>query len=390
MLGYTSSAADRLLGQPMFQVLSRIKAKEQEGYDIIHFEIGDPDFDTPKNIVDAACEALRRGETHYADSMGLYEFRKLICENNLKTRGFKPDINQVLIAPGANILIYYAVACLVNQGEEVILPDPSFSTYNSVLNLCGAKGVPIPLKKENGFRLQPDDVRRHITDKTKLIIVNSPHNPTGAVMTAEELTGIAEIAIENGIYLYSDEIYSRMNYGEIPFFSPSMIDNCKTNVIVANGFSKAFAMTGWRLGTCVGPQAVIEKMALLLETTSSCVSPFIQRAGMEAIQGSQDSVLEMVRKYHRRRDLLVAGLNSIPRIHCLLPEGAFYVFPDIRQTGLTSKMFAQKALDIAGVGLLPGSDFGPSGEGFVRLCYATSEENIEKGIDRLKRMVRTI
>lgn len=384
---YLSDAAKRLMGQPMFKVLSAIKDKERNGHDIVHFEIGDPDFNTPANVVEAACQSLKNGETHYTDSKGLYEFREIICKNNLKSRGFEPDLDQVMVSPGANMLIFYAVACLVNPGEEVLVPDPGFPTYEAVLRLCQAKMVTVPLRKENGFRMQPADVKDRITDKTRLIIVNSPNNPTGAVMTESELREITEIAKQHNVFVYSDEIYSRLNYGDIPFFSPGSIDHCKENVIIANGFSKAFAMTGWRLGTCIAPKELTEKMALLLETTSSCVSPFLQRAGMEAINGDQNDVRHMMEVYHRRRDVLVEGLNSIPNIHCLTPEGAFYVFPDIRETGLTSAEFARMALEVANVGLLPGNDFGPSGEGFVRLCYATSEDRIQEGIERLRKMV---
>lgn len=384
---YLSDAAKRLMGQPMFKVLSAIKDKERNGYDIVHFEIGDPDFNTPANVVEAACQSLKNGETHYTDSKGLYEFREMICKNNLKSRGFEPELDQVMVSPGANMLIFYAVACLVNPGEEVLVPDPGFPTYEAVLRLCQAKMVTVPLRKESGFRMQPADVKERITDKTRLIIVNSPNNPTGAVMTEKELREITEIAKQHNVFVYSDEIYSRLNYGDIPFFSPGSIDHCKENVIIANGFSKAFAMTGWRLGTCIAPKELTEKMALLLETTSSCVSPFLQRAGIEAINGEQNDVRHMMEVYHRRRDVLVEGLNSIPHIHCLTPEGAFYVFPDIRETGLTSAEFARMALEVANVGLLPGSDFGPSGEGFVRLCYATSEDRIQEGIERLRKMV---
>lgn len=384
---YLSDAAKRLMGQPMFKVLSAIKDKERNGYDIVHFEIGDPDFNTPANVVEAACQSLKNGETHYTDSKGLYEFREMICKNNLKSRGFEPELDQVMVSPGANMLIFYAVACLVNPGEEVLVPDPGFPTYEAVLSLCQAKMVTVPLRKENGFRMQPADVKDRITDKTRLIIVNSPNNPTGAVMTESELREITEIAKQHNVFVYSDEIYSRLNYGDIPFFSPGSIDHCKENVIIANGFSKAFAMTGWRLGTCIAPKELTEKMALLLETTSSCVSPFLQRAGIEAINGDQNDVRHMMEVYHRRRDVLVEGLNSIPHIHCLTPEGAFYVFPDIRETGLTSAEFARMALEVANVGLLPGNDFGPSGEGFVRLCYATSEDRIQEGIERLRKMV---
>ena len=244
-----SDAANLLEGQPMFKILSRIKELEREGKHIVHFEIGDPDFETPRNVIDASIKALNNGSTHYSDSLGDYDFRKLICENNLKTRGFQPDINQVLVTPGANIIIYYAVRCLVNPGDEVIVQDPCFPTYLSVFKFCGVKPVFVPLKKENEFRLDPNDLKEKITDKTRLIILNNPHNPTGSVMLPEELEAIGKIALTNDIYLYCDEIYSRMNYGETPFYSPSILDGCKNRIIVANGFSKAFAMTGWRLGT---------------------------------------------------------------------------------------------------------------------------------------------
>ena len=387
-MGYRlSEAAHRLKGQPMFKVLSKIKEMERQGINVVHFEIGDPDFSTPKSIVEAACKSMREGMTHYTDSMGRYEFRDLIARNNLKTRGFRPDIEQVLVTPSANMIIYYAVQCLVNPGDEVIVQDPCFPTYEAVFSLCGVKGVPVALKEENEFRLNPIDVEKAITNRTRMIIVNSPQNPTGAVMYPEELRRIAEICIENGIYLYSDEVYARMNYGNVPFFSPSQVDSCKKYVIVANGFSKAFAMTGWRLGVCIAPQDVIEKMGLLLQTTASCVSGFIQEGGMEAIRGSQDEVLEMVRIYKERRDFLVKGLNNIPGINCLYPAGAFYVFPNIKGTGLTSREFAMQALEKAHVGLLPGTDFGLSGEGFVRLCYATDISEIKEGLKRLRLFV---
>ena len=382
-----SDAANLLEGQPMFKILSRIKELEREGKHIVHFEIGDPDFNTPQNIVNASINALNDNLTHYSDSLGDYEFRELICKNNLNSRGFEPDIDQVLVTPGANIIIYYAVRCLVNPGDEVIVQDPCFPTYLSVFKFCGVKPVFVPLKKENEFRLDPNDLREKITDKTRLIIINSPHNPTGSIMLPEELKEVGKIALENDIYLYCDEIYSRMNYGETPFYSPSILDECKNRIIVANGFSKAFAMTGWRLGTVIGPKKVIAKMGLLLQTTSSCVSSFIQKAGMEAINGNQKEVIKMMEEYKERRDLIVKGLNSIDKISCLNPGGAFYVFPDIRETGLTSQEFAVQLLESKGVGVCAGADFGAAGEGFVRLCYATSQDEIKEGIKRIKEFV---
>lgn len=382
-----ADAAKQIKGQPMFKILSRIKELEREGRHIVHFEIGDPDFNTPTNIVEAGKKALDNGYTHYSDSMGDHEFRELICENNVKSRGFKPDIDQVLVLPGANMMIYYAVRCLVNPGDEVIVQEPCFPTYLSVFDFCGVKPVFVPLKEENEFRMDPKELRAKITDKTRLIIVNSPHNPTGAIMKPEELEEIGRIALENKIFLYCDEIYSRLNYGDVPFYSPSVLDQCKDYILVANGFSKAFAMTGWRLGTGIGPSDVIERMGMLLQTTSSCVPSFIQKAGIEAISGDQSEVRKMMKTYKRRRDILVKGLNDIPKISCLNPGGAFYVFPNIKKIGISSDEFAIRVLEEAGVGLCSGRDFGPSGEGYVRLCYANSEDEIVEGIKRIKEFV---
>lgn len=379
-----SDAAGKLQGQPMFKILSRIRELERAGRDIVHFEIGDPDFPAPENITAALKKALDDGFTHYTDSMGDYEFRKAVAENNLHTRGFKPDIEQVLVTPGANILISYAVRCLVNPGDEVIVQDPCFPTYLSVFRFCGARPVFVPLYEEKEYRLDPKDLEKKITDRTRLIIVNSPHNPTGAVMRKEELEEIAQMALNRGIYLYLDEIYSRMNYGDTPFYSPSVIDRCRERLIVANGFSKAFAMTGFRLGVGIGPADVMEKMGLLLETTSSCVPPFIQKAGMEAVSGSQDRVRRMMEAYKRRRDILVDGLNSIRGISCLRPGGAFYVFPNIKQTGLSGREFAFRLLEEAGAGVCPGEDFGSCGRDHVRLCYADSEDSIAEGLRRIR------
>jgi len=373
----------------MFKVLSKVKEMERAGKNIIHFEIGDPDFSTPKTIINAACTALQNNETHYTDSMGLRDFRETICQATLHSRGFLPTLNQVLVAPGANILIYYAVACLTDPGDEVIVPDPGFPTYYSVLNFCGAKAIPVPLKEENAFRMNPKDVEAAITPKTRLIILNSPQNPTGSLMTPEEIEAIAELAKKYNIYIFSDEVYVRMCFDpEIPFKSPSFLDQCNERTIVANGFSKAFAMTGWRLGVAIGPEPVIEKMSLLLQTTSSCVSPFIQRAGIEAISGDQSDVQFMCATYKKRRDLLVDGLNAIPGITCLKPGGAMYVFPNIKDTGLTSQAFADFCLEEAGIALLPGTNFGDYGEGYVRLCYAISEDQIKEGLRRLDAAIR--
>lgn len=380
-----SQAAGRLQGQPMFKVLARVLEMERQGRDIAHFEIGDPDFPSPPNVVDAACRALHDGYTHYTDSLGLLEFRETVCEATQHSRGFKPGLDQILVTPGANIIIYYAIRCLVDPGDEVIVPDPGFPTYSAAIQLCGAIPVPVPLTETNEFRMNPADVQRRLTDRTRLIIVNSPQNPTGAVMTRAELDAIYDLAAAHDLYLLSDEIYARMIYdGRDKFYSPSARDACRERTLITNGFSKAFAMTGWRLGCALGPADVIAKMGLMLQTTSSCVAPFVQKAGIEALRGSQDAVWAMMREYKARRDLLVAGLNRLPGITCLMPGGAFYVFPNITRTGMDDELFADVMLREAGVALLPGSNFGVHGHGYVRLCYAQSRANIEKGLERMQ------
>lgn len=381
-----SSAAYNILGQPMFQVLSKIKEKERSGINVVHFEIGDPDFPSPPNVIEAGYEALRNGYTHYADSLGDFELRNEIVRFNKETRGFTPDISQVLVAAGANPIIFYATACVANPGDEVIIPDPCFSTYISVMRFLGVKIVPIPLKEENYFRMSPDDVKQAITKRTKMIILNSPNNPTGAVMTKDELDTISKLSRDNGIYLYLDEIYRELTYSKEEMYSPSVLDECKEYTIVADGFSKAYAMTGWRLGYSIAPSKLTAKMGLLLETIASCTPPFVQKAGIEALKNGHEYVDMMREAYRKRRDSIVDGLNTIDGISCLKPQGAFYVFANIKDTGLSSKAFADIALEKCNVGLVAGTDFGSSCEGFVRLCYAQSEEKIQEGIKRLKKI----
>lgn len=378
-----SDAALNIDGQPMFKYLDRARKLEQQGRSMIHMEIGDPDFSTPHNITMAAFKALAEGKTHYTSSWGDLEFREAIRDATLSSRGFYPDLNQVLVLPGANIGIFYAVFCLCDPGTEVLVPDPGFATYYSSIKMCGVSAVRVPLKEEHGFRMQAEDVRKLITDKTRLLILNSPNNPTGAVMTKEELKAIYDLCVEKDIYLYSDEIYSRMIYDDYEFTSPSQYDKCMTHVILSNGFSKAFAMTGWRLGCLIGPAEVMERMAALLQTTSSCVSSFIQSAGTEAIRGPQDAVYKMMFEYKQRRDLLVSGLNTIKGFNCQTPGGAFYVFPNITETGLTDVEVCEQLMDKAGVVTVPGSCFGEHGAGHIRLCYATDMYSIKSALNRI-------
>ena len=374
----------------MFKLLDKIKKLESNGKDIIHFEIGDPDFDTPKNISDATIDALKNGNTHYVSSFGLVEFRQKIREYIEKSRGFKPTLEQVLVTPGANIVIFYAINCLVDPGEEIIFPDPGFPTYSAAIKMCNASPVRIPLLESNEFRMNPDDIEKSITKKTKMIIINSPQNPTGSVMTKDEIKATYEIAEKHDLFLYSDEIYSKLIYDNNKYSSPSIFDKCKDRTILADGFSKAYAMTGWRLGSVVGPSDIIEKMQLLLETTSSCVPPFIQKAGIEAIDGDQTFHEYMHNEYRKRRDLIVRELNSIESINCVMPGGAFYVFINIKKTNMTSEQFCDYILEDANVAILPGTSFGRFGEGYVRMCYAVKQELIVDAVERIRNSVKKL
>ena len=382
-----SELSNRIDGQPMFKLLDKVKKLELEGKNIIHFEIGDPDFETPKNISDAGINAIKNGFTHYVSSFGLTEFRHKICETTEKSRGFKPNLDQVLVTPGANIAIFYAISCVANPGEEVIVPDPGFPTYYSTIKMCNVKAIRVPLLESNKFRMNPKDIEDSITEKTRMIIINSPQNPTGSVMTNDEIKMTYEIAQKHDLYLYSDEIYARMVYKDSVFNSPSVYDKCKERTIISNGFSKAFAMTGWRLGAVIGPSNVIEKMRLLLETTSSCVPPFIQKAGIEAIEGEQTSQKIMYSEYEKRRNMIVDGINSIPGLNCIIPGGAFYVFVNIKKTGMTSETFCEYMLEDSGVAMLPGTSFGQFGEGFIRICYAVGQNEIKDALERIKKSI---
>ena len=381
MKGFTQEA-QRLTGQAAFKVLAKAKALERKGVDVLHFEIGEPDFDTPQHIKDAAMKALAEGKTSYVNSWGIPELREAICDEIELTRGFRPDMDQVLVAPGANPVIYFATACLVGKGQNMILQDPGFLTYYSVLDYLGVRGNRVILKEENEFRMDPEDLNDAIDENTSLILMNSPSNPTGGVMTKKEIERVAEIAEEKDIYLLSDEIYSKMTY-DLRHYTPSVRDECRERTIILDGFSKAYAMTGWRLGYCVGPPEVIEKMGLLLQTIVSCTNAFIQYGAIAALKGPQH-ITEMMAEFRERRNVLIAGLNSIPKLKCVNPQGAFYAFPNITGTGMTSQEFADFALEELGVALLPGTAFGPGGEGYVRLSYATCIEDIEKAIERMR------
>ncbi len=381
-----SLIAARLIGQPMFKLLAKIEQMEKEGREIYHFEIGDTDLKAHRHIVEATKLALDNDHTHYVNSMGIRELREVVCEHTEQTLGFRPSIEQVLIMP-ANGIIDCVMRCVVNPGEEVIYPDPGFSTYIAVTNYTGIKKVGVPLKEDNAFHIEVDEIAKRITDKTRLIVINSPQNPTGAVLKKQKLEEIAMLAKEKNLYLLSDEIYSRVVY-DCVHYSPSVVDQCKERTIILNGFAKSYSMPGWRLGYVIGPEELIEKMGLLFQTMYSCTPPFVQYGGISALQGNKDVIDERIQQYKTMRDLMVKKLNEIPGVSCLMPDGAYYVFPNIKGTGMSSAEFADFILERAGVALLPGTCFGEYGEGYIRICFTRRLEIIEEACEMMKKVLK--
>jgi aspartate aminotransferase len=385
--------ADRMaaLGtETAFEVLARAKALERQGKEIIHLEIGEPDFDTPKNIKDAAVKALYGGYTHYVPAAGIPELREAISEYISKTRKIPVDPEEVVVTPGAKPIMFFAILACVNRGEEVLYPNPGFPIYESMINFVEAKPVPIPLKEENDFRLDHEYIKEKITKKTKMIILNSPENPTGGVLTKEDLKVIVDcIAKRDDVIVLSDEIYSRIIY-EGTHESIASLPGMKEKTIILDGFSKTYAMTGWRLGYGVMRKDLAEKIIQLMINSNSCTCAFVQMAGVEALKGPQDSVDKMVAEFRKRREVIVSGLNNIKGITCKKPKGAFYVFPNIKGIGKKSKEFSDYLLNEAGVAVLPGASFGKYGEGYLRISFANSIENIQKALDRISKAVEKL
>ncbi|MDH7564133.1 MAG: pyridoxal phosphate-dependent aminotransferase [Candidatus Bathyarchaeota archaeon] len=372
-----------------FEVLAKAKALEKQGKNIIHLEIGEPDFDTPQNIKDAAFKALKDGYTHYGPSAGLPEFRETITEYVSKTRGIKAEADEVVVTPGAKPIMFFSIFALVNEGEEVLYPNPGFPIYESLINFVDAKPVPIPLKEENDFRLDPEYVKKKITKKTKMIILNYPENPTGGIVTREDLKIIADcIADRDDVFVLADEIYSRIIY-EGKHESIASLPGMKDKTILLDGFSKTYAMTGWRLGYGVMRKDIAQKVAQLMTNSNSCTCTFTQIAGMEALKGPQTEPEKMVAEFKRRREVIVDGLNSIKGISCKKPKGAFYVFPNITGTGMDCRKLGDHLLYNAGVAVLPGTSFGKYGEGHLRLSFANSVENIKKALDRIAKALES-
>ena len=372
----------RLGTETAFEVLVKAKALEAQGRDIVHLEIGEPDFDTPRNIIDAAVDALHKGFTHYGPSAGLPQLREVIAQHVSETRRVNVTPDEVVVVPGGKPITFFSILAFVEQGDEVIYPNPGFPIYESMINYVGAKAVPIRLREELDFRLDVDELVNLINDRTKLIILNSPQNPTGGVLVKTDIERIAAAIGDRNIIVLSDEIYSRLIF-EGEHHSIMSLDGMKERTILLDGFSKTYAMTGWRMGYGVMRADLATHIARLMTNSSSCTASFSQIAGIEALRGPQESVDTMRAEFKRRRDVMVAGLNKIKGFSCRLPHGAFYVFPNVTKTGWLSKKLADALLDDAGVAALSGTAFGDFGEGYLRFSVANSIENIEKALDRV-------
>jgi aspartate aminotransferase len=375
----------RLGSESAFEVLAKARALEAQGRTIVHLEIGEPDFPTPEHIVDAACAALHRGATHYTPAPGIGELRTAIAQITGQHRGHDIRPEQVVVTPGAKPIMFYALLALAQAGDEVICPDPGFPIYQSVINFVGARAVPLPLFEERDFRFDADEFRRLVNERTALVIINAPQNPTGGILTRDDLAVIAEVCVARDIPVLSDEVYEHMLYDD-PFVSISEFPGMSTNerTIILNGFSKTYAMTGWRLGYGVMPFDLAEQVGKLMVNSNSCTAAATQWAGLAALHGPQDSIASMMAAFRSRRDLFVDGLNRIPGITCRLPRGAFYAFANIRGTGMDSRTCASFFLEKAGVACLSGASFGAAGEGYVRFSYASSLENLHEALLRIQ------
>ncbi len=377
---------ERLGTETAFEVLAKAKKLEAEGKKIIHLEIGEPDFDTPENISNAAIDAIKKGFTHYNPSPGLPELRQTIADYMSKTRGLNFTPEEVVVMPGGKPVMFYAILAIVEEGDEVIYPNPGFPIYESMINFIGAKAVPIPLKEEKGFAFDIDEFKSLVTNKTKMVILNTPHNPTGGVLTKDDILKIAEVIRNKDIWVLSDEIYSRLIF-EGEHFSIASVEGFKDRTIILDGYSKYYAMTGWRAGFGVMNKEIAPHIAKLVTNSVSCTNTFVQKACIEALTGPQDSVDKMREEFRARREIIVEGLNSIPGFSCIMPHGAFYAFPNITKTGYKSKDLQDHLLYQAGVASLAGTSFGAYGEGYLRFSYANSRENIKEAIKRIKEVL---
>lgn len=386
---HVAERISRLGTETAFEVLVKARALEAQGRSIIHLEIGEPDFDTPPNIVQAAKDALDNGFTHYGPAAGLPEARQAIADYMNKTRGYNIwDADNVVITPGGKPIMFYGMMAVIDPGDEVIYPNPGFPIYESVINLLGAKPVPLQLREDREFRFDVADLAALITPKTRMLIINSPQNPTGGILTYDDLMKISELAIKHDLIVLSDEIYSQVTYGDFKHTSITEFEGMAERTFVLDGFSKTFAMTGWRLGYGMFPKDMAKVVAKLQTNCTSCTASFSQMAAIEALHDrTLPYVGAFIKEFESRRDAIVAGLNEIPGFRCLKPHGAFYVFPNISETGMTSQQMADFLLNDAGVACLSGTAFGAYGEGFIRFSYANSIDNINEALRRVREAV---
>jgi len=378
-----ASRMSRLGTETAFEVLNRARALEKQGKEIVHLEIGEPDFDTPTNVIEAGVNALRHGWTHYGPSAGLPDLRQTIAEYVSRTRGVPVSSDEVVVVPGGKPIIFFSILALIEEGDEVVYPNPGFPIYESMINYVGGRAIPIPLREERDFSLDVNELASLITDRTRLIILNSPHNPTGGVLTKQEILDVAEAIGDRNIMVLSDEIYSRLIF-EGEDFSIMSVPGFKERTILLDGFSKTYAMTGWRMGYGVMRADLATQVARLMTNSNSCTASFTQMAGIEALRGDQGSVDKMNNEFRRRRDAFVAGINRIKGFSCRMPKGAFYTFPNITKTGWSSKKLADALLEEAGVACLSGTAFGAFGEGYLRFSVANSLENLNKALERIE------
>jgi aspartate aminotransferase len=378
----------RLGTETAFEVLNKARALERQGKTIIHLEIGEPDFDTPKNVVDAGIEALKTGWTHYGPAAGLPELRTAIAEDVERSRGVSVTPDWVVVVPGGKPIIFFTILALADVGDEVIYPNPGFPIYESMINYVGAKAIPVRLHEEKDFSLDVNELANLITDRTRLIILNSPHNPTGGILSKRDIEGIAEAIGDRNIMVMSDEIYSRLMFDGGKHYSIMSEPGFKERTILLDGFSKTYAMTGWRMGYGVMRPDLAAHIARLATNSTSCTASFTQIAGVEALRGSQSTVDVMRAEFQKRRDVFVAGLNRIKGFSCRVPKGAFYVFPNTSKTGWKSKKLADALLEQAGVACLSGTAFGDYGEGYLRFSVANSLENLNKALAQIEQWTK--
>ncbi|MBA3424911.1 MAG: pyridoxal phosphate-dependent aminotransferase [Rubrobacter sp.] len=379
-----------LLGtESAFSVLAKAKALEAQGRDVIHLEIGEPDFDTPEHIVEAGCRALREGHTHYTPTAGIPELREAIARDVSRSRDIAVDPGQVVVTPGGKPIMFFVILALVEAGDEVLLPNPAFPIYESMVRFAGGRPVFVPLRQENDFRFDPYEFRSGLNDRTKLVILNSPANPTGGVLTEDDFAVLAEALREYpGVTVLSDEIYSRLAYeGHFASITSEPGFDPDEHTIILDGFSKTYAMTGWRLGYGVMPRALAAEITKLQVNSNSCASAVAQQAGLAALEGPQDNVERMLAEFRARRDLIVSGLNDLLGVECATPKGAFYAFPRITGTGYSAQTLADLLLEEAGVACLSGTGFGEHGEGHLRFSYASSRENITEALQRMDKVL---